>query len=687
MGIKLDWEFESEHDWEEVGEDPSLLDLRKRRGRQLWNLAIVVLALGGAVFGVVRYRLHSINRQLRADLESTIASETLALRIGDQQAFLDAQSEVGAWDAVQENTFDTYQVLGERLVPTGEVVDLDMDGDQARVVLREQLDGQVYHVTWFYQHGEEGWLHVAPAADLWGAANRLETEHFTFIYYDADSALVDVLASRLDGWWEAACQVTGCQEGLPHIEVRVEPDPLVRLGWADYDGSTLVVPSPLLGRVPEDNPYDPQLEGDLAALLTWRWVEYLVGGPVEAYSELDWVSVELQTWLRHTLDGSKPPSAFLGPMAAAYGSGFVPGFVERVRRGEPAVPVLAAMTGTPASDLPVSWDTYFTYRLRGEAQLIADGYETEAALIYGDPGREVGGEAVRVASYSLVQEARPDSIRVVGTQQDGEVVWAEVVFEAEEASLVGYVPFRLVGDRWVRAALYDTDWGGEQEERSQHFVLHYRRLDAEAVHFLLPHLEQIYGQVAADFALPTDQSQLVISVQPNPVEPRVTQDFMSVPSPYNAARPVDQTPQDYIRSTASTLLVESLVTEQLTGLPDDHPLIGGFVMWESDRLKIDSGLPFGTYQVQLAQETGEGVPESLAQIWENDWQGYVYTVGAAALIDVLTEIYGPEVIPTLLANLENAESMDDWLSESVGITSADIEAEWQVRLTEWLNRS
>ncbi len=689
MGIKLDWEFESERDWEEVGEDPALIDSRKRRNKRLLNLAIVVLVLAGIAFGVVRYRLYRIDRQLRTDLESTIAGETLALRIGDQQAFLDTQSEIGAWDTVQEKTFDTYQSLGDRLVPTGEIVDLDIDGDQARVVLQEQLDEQSYNVTWFYQHGEEGWQHVAPASDLWGSQNRLETAHFTFTYYDADTALVDELSPKLDSWWELTCQVTACQEGLSHLEVRIEPDPLARLSWADYDNSTLLIPSPLLGRIPEGRPYDPQLESDLARLLTWRWTNHLIGEPVEAYSELDWVGVELQVWLSQNLDPSRSPSTFFGPMVAAYGPGFVPEFVERVRRGEPVVPALAAMTGTPVNDLPVSWDIYLTYRLRGEAQLLANSHETEATLIYGDPGREMGDESVRVGEYASVQEAQPDSIRIVDTRQTGEIIWAEVVFSSDGSeSQTGFVPFRLAGDRWVRATLYDTDWGDLQEIHSQHFVLKYRSMDAGAVDLLLPYLEQVYGQVVADFALSTDDyPQTVISIQPNPVEPSLTNGFMRIASPYNTTRPIEQTPQDYIRSTASTLLVESLVTGQLASLPSDHPLIGGFVMWEADRLKIDARIPFGFYQLQLAQDTGEGLPESLAQIWENDRPGNVtYNIGAAALIDILVESYGPEIIPTLIANLEFSVSLDDWLSRSVGITSADIEAEWRVRLTEWLNR-
>ena len=118
-------------------------------------------------------RLAKLDEQIKSNLEDTIVAETLALRLSDQYSFLQAQANINTWPEEQAKIFKTYQSYGARLDVTGEIVEMKIEGDNARVVLLEILDDEPYHVVWFYQHDNIGWYYVPAKFEYWGETRHL----------------------------------------------------------------------------------------------------------------------------------------------------------------------------------------------------------------------------------------------------------------------------------------------------------------------------------------------------------------------------------------------------------------------------------------------------------------------------------------------------------------------------------
>jgi hypothetical protein len=686
MGIKLDWEVESDGGWEEVGEDPAAIAARKRRVHRLRNLGLVLLVALGIAGGAIFYRLHRVGRQLRADLETTISAETLALRIGDRRAFLDGQADVGEWVRIQDSTFARYQALGPDIEVTGEIVELDIDADKARVVLREDYQGEPYHIIWFYQHSDAGWLHIPPGPEFWGKPAVDKTAYANLYYYEEDADLADLLRTQIDDWWDAACSATDCAARPRRIRIRIEPDPLTQIGWASYDDSTLLIPSPKLSRFPAGRPIDPALLGQIAELAAEYWAASEVGDEPEPYSELAWLEDELAAWVRYQFDPEAPPSTFLGVLAENYGVLTVRKFIDGVEDGEAVVPTIASLTGVPAADLPVAWDGYLAYRLRAEAALIANGFSTEAAVLYRDPERADRADVIDVPTESI---ALPDSIEVIATRRVGDILWAEAQFAQvegvgrtqETTQYVAYEPFRLVDNRWVHTNAIGGDWGPLYDAHGTYVQLWYFELDGPAVEGLVSYVEEVYTHIAADFALPNGPPALEIFIspvaQPDQSGSSAQPVQVFVPSPYVTTRPPDVTIQEHARSLVTAGVIEEFVAYQIAPFDANHPFAVALMRWEMERTGLDAGAAVESFLDKEGRISALWPANSAGSLSFSPPYSDDDYLAAYALIRVLTETYGPEVIPNLVAYLPLSETVDEWLILSAGVMFEDVLDPWQ----------
>lgn len=699
MGVRLDWEVESDGGWEEVGEDPQAIADRQRRNRRIRNAILAFLVLLAALSGAILYRLRQVSRQLAADLEATVAAETLALRIGDLNAFLAIQSGVGGWPQIQESAFDQARALGTRLEVTGEIVDTQIDAKRARVTLRENLDGQPYLVVWFYEHGDGGWLHIPPNPAFWGEGITRQTEHIHFYYREADEPLADLLTVWMNGWWDTGCELTACVGRPQPLRVRIEVDPLATTEWASYSETTLIIPSPLLGRVPEGQVFDPQVLSVIADLLAERRAALTMGDDNEPHSDAAWIKQELRVWLRDEFDASAPPSTFLAPLVEGYGTDIVPPLLDVIRQGEEILPALLSLTGSDPLDLPVAWDGYLAHRLQAEAALIAGGHPTEAILLFRDRERS----EQRMNDIPVEALAIPETIRAIGTYRAADLTWVEVEFEPASASATGtlraFEPFRVLDNRWVHTMAQVEDWGASRREQSEHFTLDYYELDAPAVEGLLAYLEVIHGQVAADFGLPettpvgvlvlptgltTAFPALIEAGRPHTLVPETSSTTaplstgiqVVVASPFVVVREAGITPPLYVQSTAARGMIEDLVANQIDPFPADHPLAVALMRWGFEQNGVEGQVTL----TGLPDMNDRTAPESLEVLWWSvPHRGGDY-IAASALIEQLVETSGAQIIPHLLRNLPTASGMDDWLFASAGIRAADIEVRWRARV-------
>ena len=231
MSIKLDWEVESTTGLSRVDEDPREIEARRRHARRLRIGTATVLIILLAVGLAIAYRLITVGQRMRADLEATVAAETLALRIGDREAYLANQMGVDNWQQTQGQTFERYQAETAQTEVTGQIVRMDIDANLARVTLREVYKGTDYNVLWFYRHDATGWKHVAAGPSVLGERHEYHSAHFDFFYYLEDQALVDILSGRLDNWWEIACSLTSCESEAERAQVEIEPEWLAQPGW------------------------------------------------------------------------------------------------------------------------------------------------------------------------------------------------------------------------------------------------------------------------------------------------------------------------------------------------------------------------------------------------------------------------------------------------------------------------
>ena len=697
MGVKLDWEVESEAGWSEVGEDAAVLEARRKRNRQLRNLAATLIAIGLVIAGGIGWRLHQVGSQLRADLAITIDAETTALRTGNIEGFLAAQADLGTWKTFQKRTFNSYQELGQRVQVSGKITKMDITADQARVVIEETLDGDPYHVLWFYQHDERGWRHVPPSAAFWGDQATEKTLYFTFDYYQQDKPLVEVLKIRLNNWWGDACRAVSCTDYPPKPHVRIEPDPLAKLGWASYDSNTLIVPSPLLSRVPASGTYDPALYDSLADLIAKRWAEQTVKGhvsnPVRRTSDTAWAEDELATYLHHHFVGSAPASGFFDPLVTAYGESVITAFLDRLPNLESDQSILEAVQAIagPEAVNQVDWSSYLGHRLHAEADLVARGFMTEAVLLYRDPNQQAQDGVIDVPTETL---AISETIRVEALTHAGDVTWAEVHFKRANDPAAGeqvsYEPYRVVEGRWVHTIPQISDWGTEQAAYSPHIALHYYDLDAPWMNGLLPTLEQLYAQSAADFGIDPGSLQTVnvyISLGSGHlpgfaevVDQGSSEDSVGfvVLSPYVTVRTATIQPGDDIRASAARNIVADLVHQRVSPLAINHPFAVAFMTWELERYgipKMEILQRFLSEQGRLSEQWPAAGSGDLAFVPPYKDEDYT---SARALIDVLVNRYSAQSIPLLMQNLPQSTDVNDWLNRSYGIMFEDVRADWEV---------
>jgi hypothetical protein len=708
MGIKLDWEVESEGGWSEIGEDPTEIAARQRRWRR-WRTTTIVVLGGSALIGAfVAARLYITGQQLRGDLEATIAAETTALRLSDREAFMVIQDSAAGWKDVQTATFDHYTSGGLPLEVTGQIIELEITDPHAHAVLRERLGGQDVQVVWFYEHFAGGWKHVSPDVSFWGNAAKKVTLHIDYYYYTKDEVFTESLSGRMNSWWESACRLLNCADQPPRMSVRIEPDPLLKVGQAEYDPSTLLIPSPLLGRSPLDGSLDPLLLNTLAGFMAEHWAATLVplDGSQSPDSDATWLRSEVSLWLRSQFaPDSGVVAPVLGPLFDKYGQAAGSAFIARVRAGESVQIVLNDLTGNTAQMPTVGMETYFTQRLQSELELIRQGNAVEAMLLFSDPQRD----RTRELNYLASLGPSADRLQVVSTRSYAGLVWAETHIithsdSGQDVTWVTYEPFRMLENRWVHTIPLIAEWGEVKEDRRSTVIVRYYDLDSPSVAGLADTLEGLYTRTASDLGVGTD-SLPYIGVQiyiPGPGLASNTRPVataagaaaqiiqVNVTSPYGSIHTADQSASQFLADQTAYKMVLELVGYLVHPVNINSPLPAAIASVEARQLGLKTiSYPPGSEigDTMLNATYGDGTskrpPRDIEELWATpdafNTPGYRDYLSAEALIEVLVEQFGAETLPALITNLPISASVEDWLMRSLNIHTRQIEAEWRIR--------
>jgi hypothetical protein len=474
MGIKLDWQVESEQTQLRATDDP---EAKRRRRQTQRRLALIIAGLAGVLMliaALVIWRLRRVDDQLRQDLLDTVQIEVTALRLGDLAEFMTVQRSASAAFLLEQNRmFELYQELKRthRIQLTGNVLDVEIDDPRGRVILEEIVDGAPYKVVWFYWHYEDdsdqtGWRRVPADLTFWGDAAEMAVGPTQISYHTLDQDLAAALAERLPDWWTQGCEVLGCATPPPTLRVNIVAEyPANRVTWEADTAWTLRITSPLVDRARVDQPIAPDLERLIAQTVTTRLVQYAVGDTIPAYyTDAAWLQDEIARWLTGSALGDSDGAGFVNALIAYYGSD-VPRAL--LRSTGPAATLDQALTAASGLAIPLmsvdqlnalDWESFFQWRLNLEAQLLAQPDSSGAflALYDADNVYAMGDAARRLEDPAYAGLGVPQITTLIISRDDYSqtYAYAETIRTLPDGSTISAetVIWRAIGGTWKRTS-------------------------------------------------------------------------------------------------------------------------------------------------------------------------------------------------------------------------------------------
>jgi hypothetical protein len=475
MGIKLDWQVESEQTHMRATDDP---DARRNRRRAQRRFLLLIAGLAGSlalIAGLVIWRLQRVDNQLRQDLLDTVQTEVTALRLGDFANFMAIQRSASDTFLIdQSREFDYYQELKQthRVQLTGKVLNATIDEQRGRVILEEIIDGVPYKVVWFYWHYEDttataqgGWRRVPDDLTFWGDAAQIDIGSVHIDYYTLDEDLAQALADRLTNWWTLGCAELGCSPPPPlHVEI-VADRPGGSVMWSASDPWTLRITSPLVERTRADVPLAPELERQIAQQVAGRLVRYAAGDAIPALSsDTTWLHDALAEWLASLALSDSSGSGFVNSLIAFYGSG-VPRTL--LSASGPAATLDDVMTTITGSALPVmdtdrlnalDWTSFFQWRLDLEYRLAAQADSSGAFLALYDPDNlyAMGEATSRLEDPAYAAQTVPQvtTVTIARDAYSQTYAYAETIRTMSDGTITnaGTVIWRATGGTWKRTS-------------------------------------------------------------------------------------------------------------------------------------------------------------------------------------------------------------------------------------------
>ncbi len=270
--IQFEWEVEADKIDQSDGEDPLFRRQRRRQLRRMLLLIALLLLAAGLGALALHLRLIQVQTEIAQQLQDTVRAEVAALRIGDRDTYLNIQSGDDNWLQTQAAHFDSYEELKAAGVIdlTGDILSVTIDGEQARVLVREDRYGLPYARLWFYERGATGWRHTAPDIEFWGEKRTYEQATVTVHYHEADQLFARQLGDALSRWIAQGCADYAC-ENPPALAVDVRPDLDEMAAWTDMSTGRLALRSPFVDLARADTPFDAQHAETLFTLIGKGW--------------------------------------------------------------------------------------------------------------------------------------------------------------------------------------------------------------------------------------------------------------------------------------------------------------------------------------------------------------------------------------------------------------------------------
>lgn len=448
MGIRLDWQIESERVYQKQGEDP---DSRRRRRQQRFQILLIILLiliLIGVGGGLIWLRLFSVDNQLQQSLIDTAHTEASALEKGDYATYVSLQrSSSREWTQFQLKQFHSYQdlITHANLVVNGNVIDATVDGARGRILIEELQNGVPYRTVWFYWHYPDGWRHVPSDTTFWGSSQEIQGKVSTVKYNDLDAPLARVLSSRVDEWWTAGCQYLGCTN-QPKLTVQIVADRSIKADWI-AGSNTLVVPSPLAtdDRAPANS--IPQILEDEIARKLAEQLFGIASGQLKPAPTADaaWLRSTIIDWLTMTLTkrGSTDQVSFVQSLRDHYGPDAISMVVHQLS-ADADISVVGAALKKPLESLALEWRSFFQWRLDVEKILLASGSLDKFKTLW-----DVDNQAARTQMDARIGHPSQAAPQVQSaTVNAGTSAAVQATLDGKPETII----FRLIKGSWKRSA-------------------------------------------------------------------------------------------------------------------------------------------------------------------------------------------------------------------------------------------
>lgn len=477
MGIKLDWQVESEQSHLHATEDPEARYRRQQARRRVILVVFVLGSVAALVAALVVWRLERVDDQYRQDLLDTVEIEVTALRLGDFANYLAIQRSASeSFLLEQSREFERYQELkrANRIELTGTVIAATIDKTRGRVIVEEIIDGIPYHVVWFYWYYEEagerdqgGWRHVPDDLTFWGDPGEISADGVRITYHDLDRPFAEALAPRIAEWWARGCQMVGCAGAPSSLRVDIVVERPAVVEWAAYESWTLRITSPLVDRARADVVVNPALEQTIVAQIAARLVGRVSDGapPVTSHTDAAWLESDLVRWLARQLASGADTagSGFVESLSTQYGPGVPAALLAALNPDATLDSALTAVTGVSMPLLSVDqlaaldWRGFFQWRLALEFRLLADpSNRSLVLLLYDMDNVYVSGEAaLRLEDPAYAARPVPQVQAVNIARDEQSQTYAYVTVTGTESGLPdssAVIYWRLAGGTWKRAS-------------------------------------------------------------------------------------------------------------------------------------------------------------------------------------------------------------------------------------------
>jgi hypothetical protein len=466
MGIKLDWQVESEQTEVRAIDDPEARRIRREARRRLLLIILGIVVVLGGLGAYLIWRVQRADNRLRQDLIDTALIEITALRIGDLSAYMEVQrSASDAFIFDQNAAFEQYQQLKQarRIEFTDEIVSAAINGKTGRVVAREIIDGVPYNVVRYYWHYEDsgganrtGWRRVPDDYTFWGRERAIDADHTRIEYFELDAPLARALAAKIEDWWTRGCALIACPAALPALTVEIVPQPPANaVEWSD--GWTLRIHSPLVDRARADIPLTPALEQVIAQRLGQRLIATATTPPLP-FTDAIWLRDDLARWLGEALlYGDAAPGGFTESLIALYGANTAPNLLAALNNATMLDGFVFAVTGFQLPLLPVDqlnairWESFFQWRLELETQLLTqpDGSGAFRDLYDLENVNAANNAAIRLESpqYAALGTPVVTGVTIQRDELSQTFAWAQVTRADGSADTIVW---RAAGNTWKR---------------------------------------------------------------------------------------------------------------------------------------------------------------------------------------------------------------------------------------------